>query len=148
MSFLIKDEEVEEKYKHIWDVIKNKLKMKFHSEPVYEYKYLKTKVKEYDGAINFFLSNSILKENIHYICMACITIASFVKMDEKYIPQVYLKECKYKIRKTQMSSYIIAELKSVSDDDSNDDSDRDSDSESDDDFDDDFDDDSDDDSHK
>ena len=28
--------------------------MKFHSEPVYEYKYLKTKVKEYDGAINFF----------------------------------------------------------------------------------------------
>ena len=36
-SFLIKDEEVGEKYKQIWVVIKNKLKIKFHSEPVYEY---------------------------------------------------------------------------------------------------------------
>ena len=46
MSFLIEDEEVGEKYEQIWDVIKNKLKIKFHSEPVYEYKYLKTKTKE------------------------------------------------------------------------------------------------------
>ena len=38
MSFLIKDEEVGKKYEQIWDVIKNKLKSKFHSEPVYEYK--------------------------------------------------------------------------------------------------------------
>ena len=37
MSFLIKDEEVGEKYEQIWVVIKNKLKIKFHSEPVYEY---------------------------------------------------------------------------------------------------------------
>ena len=37
MYFFIKDEEVEQKYGKIWDVIKNKLKIKFHSEPVYEY---------------------------------------------------------------------------------------------------------------
>ena len=36
MSFLMKDDEVWEKYKQIWDVIKNKLGNKFHSEPVYE----------------------------------------------------------------------------------------------------------------
>ena len=41
MSFLITDDEVGEKYEQIWNVIKNKLKTKFHSEPVYEYKYLK-----------------------------------------------------------------------------------------------------------
>ena len=41
MSFLITDDEVREKYKQIWNVIKNKLKTKFHSEHVYEYKYLK-----------------------------------------------------------------------------------------------------------
>ena len=46
MSFLIKDDEVGEKYRQIWDVIKNKLKIKFHRELVYEYKYLKTKVRE------------------------------------------------------------------------------------------------------
>ena len=62
MPFLIKYEEVGEKYKQIWDVIRNNLKIKFHSEPVYEYKYLKTKVKEYDGAIKIsFLGNDIAK---------------------------------------------------------------------------------------
>ena len=40
MSFLIKNEEVGEKYEQIWNVIKNKLKTKFHSEPVYEYKFI------------------------------------------------------------------------------------------------------------
>ena len=45
MSFLIKDDEVWDKYNKIWDVFKYKLNIKFHSEPVYEYKYLKTKVR-------------------------------------------------------------------------------------------------------
>ena len=49
MSFFIKDHKEGEKYKQVWDAIKNKLKIKFHSEPVYEYKHLKTKVREYDG---------------------------------------------------------------------------------------------------
>ena len=38
MSFLIKDDEVWDKYDKIWDAIKDKLTIKFHSEPVYEYK--------------------------------------------------------------------------------------------------------------
>ena len=98
MSFLIKDDEVGEKYEQIWNVVKNKLKIKFHSEPVYEYKYLKTKVREYDGVIKIlFLNNSMPKKNMHYTCIACITIDSVMKMDKKYFPQVYLQECKYKI---------------------------------------------------
>ena len=44
MSFFIKDDEAWEKYDKIWDVIKDKLGIKFHSEPVYEYKYLKAKL--------------------------------------------------------------------------------------------------------
>ena len=36
MSFLIKNDEVWGKYEEIWDVIKNKLSIKFHSEPIYE----------------------------------------------------------------------------------------------------------------
>ena len=38
-----------DKYDKIWDVITNKLDIRFHSEPVYEYKYLKAKVREFDG---------------------------------------------------------------------------------------------------
>ena len=41
-----------DKYDKIWDVIKNKLNIKFHSELVYEYKYLKAKVREFNGIIN------------------------------------------------------------------------------------------------
>ena len=51
MSFLIKDDEVWDKYDEIWEVTKNKLSIKFHSEPIYEYKYLKAKVREFDGVI-------------------------------------------------------------------------------------------------
>ena len=111
MSFLIKDDEVWEKYDKIWDVIKNKLGIKFHSEPVYEYKYLKTKVKEYDGVIKTnFLDNDVPKENKHYTCIACITIHSVMTMDQKNYLQVYLEECKYKIKKTQISRFIKIEL--------------------------------------
>ena len=35
-----------DEYDEIWDVIKNKLNIKFYSELVYEYKYLKAKVRE------------------------------------------------------------------------------------------------------
>ena len=51
MSFFINDDEVWNKYDKIWDVIKDKLGIKFHREPVYEYKYLKNKVRRFDGAI-------------------------------------------------------------------------------------------------
>ena len=40
-----------EKYNKIWEVIKNKLGIKFHSKPLYENKYLKAKVREFDGVI-------------------------------------------------------------------------------------------------
>ena len=116
MSFLIKDDEVWEKYKSIWDVIKNKLSIKFHSKPIYEQKYLKAKVREFDGAIKTnFLGNDMPKENMHYTCIACITIDSVMRMDKKNHPQVYLEECKYRIKKIQMSRFINTELKWDSD---------------------------------
>ena len=47
MSFLIKNDEMWDKYDNIWDVIKDKQGIKCHSEPVYKYKYLKSKVREF-----------------------------------------------------------------------------------------------------
>ena len=54
MSFLIKDDKAWDKYDKIWDVIKDKLDITFHSEPAYEYKYLKAKVREFNGVIKTF----------------------------------------------------------------------------------------------
>ena len=119
-SFLIKNDEVWGKYEEIWNVIKNKLGIKFHSEAIYEKKYLKAKVREFDGKIRTnFLHNSMPKENMYYNCIACITIDSIMKMNKKNYLQVYLEEYKYKIKKMQRSRFINTELKSDSDSESN-----------------------------
>ena len=76
------------------------LKIKFHSLPVYDKKYLKTKVREYDSMIKTnFPVNGMLKENMHYTCIACITTGSVMKMEKKYFPLVCLEEFKSKLRK-------------------------------------------------
>ena len=132
MSFFIKDDEVCEKYELIWGLIKNKLGIKFHSLPVYDKKYLKTKVKEYDGVIKtIFLGNDVPKEKKHYTCIACITVDSVMRMVKKNYPQSYLEECKYKIKKKQMSTFINTELESKSESDKDDDNDSDNNSDTD-----------------
>ena len=75
MSFLIKNDEAWDIYDKIWDVIKDKLGIKFLSEPVYKYKYLKIKVREFDGVIKTnFLGKGIPTENMYYTGIACITV--------------------------------------------------------------------------
>ena len=77
---------------------------------------------------------------MQYACITCITIDSVMRMDKKKYPQIYLEECKYRIKKVQTSRYIntkldldsepdsesdselIAKLKSDSDNDSDNDS--------------------------
>ena len=85
MSFFIKVDEVRDKYDKIWDVIKDKLGIKFYSEPVYEHKYLKAKVMINEMIKTNFLGNDIPKENMHYTCIACITIDSVLTIDKKII---------------------------------------------------------------
>ena len=60
------------------------------------------------------MGNDMPKENMHYTCIACITIDSVLTIDKKNHPQVYLEECKYRIKKTQMPKFINTELKSDS----------------------------------
>ena len=92
MSLSIKNNEVWEKYEDIWDVIKNKLNIKFHSQPIYENKYLKAKVREFDGNIKTnFLGNDLPNENMYYTRIAYITVDSAIKMNKKNYPQVYLE---------------------------------------------------------
>ena len=61
-----------EKYDKIWDVIKSELDINFHSEPVYEYRNLKAKVREFDGVMKItFLGNDVPKE----ICIILALLA-------------------------------------------------------------------------
>ena len=110
LSSCIKNDEVWDKCDTIWDLIKKKLNIKFHRKPVY--KYLKAKVREFNGVIKTnFLNNGMPKENIHYSCIACITIDSVINFNKKNHPQVYLEECKCRIKKTQMPKFLKNDIK-------------------------------------
>ena len=74
---------------------------------------MKVKVREFDGLIKTnFLGNKVPKENMRYTCIACVKIDSVLRMDKKNYLQVYLEECKYKLKKIHMSRFINAELES------------------------------------
>ena len=89
MSFVIKDNDV--LYNEIWDKIKEKLNIKLHSMPVYDEKYIKAKIREFNGLIKTnFLGDEIPKESMHYTCIVFITIYSVLRMEKKNYPQVYL----------------------------------------------------------
>ena len=86
MSFFVRDDNALDKYNEIWDKIKEKLNIKFHSKPAYDQKYLNAKVREFDGKIKTnFLGNEVPKENMHYACIACITIDSVMRIGKKTI---------------------------------------------------------------
>ena len=117
--FFVKDDNVLDKYNKIWDKIKEKLNITFHSMPVYDETYITVKVREFDSKIRKnFLGNEVPKENMHYTGISFIIIDSVMRMDKKNYPQVYLEECKYRVKKTQMSKFINAKLESDSESDS------------------------------
>ena len=73
MPFMVKNDDVLDKYNEIWDKVKEALNTKLHSMPVYNEKYIKAKVREFNGVIKAnFLGGEIPKENVHYACIACI----------------------------------------------------------------------------
>ena len=83
---MIEDDSVLFKYIYVWNKIKEIKDIKFHSNPVYDKKYIKAKVKNFNGLINTnFLGNEVPKEGVHYTCIACIDIDSVMKMDKKII---------------------------------------------------------------
>ena len=47
-----------------------------------------------------------------YTWIACITINSVMRMEKKNYPQLYLEECKYKIKKTKMTKFKNTDLES------------------------------------
>ena len=84
MSFMIKEDDVFIQYNEVWDKIKQTLNIKFPSEPIYDEKYIKAKIREFDGVIKTnFLRDKIPRENVHYTCIPCITIDSVMRMKKK-----------------------------------------------------------------
>ena len=49
-------------------------------------------------------------EKNHYICIPAIDIDSVLKTDKKAYPQACLEECKYKLKKRKLGSFIDYEI--------------------------------------
>ena len=63
------------KYNQIWDKVSNSIKKIFYRKPIYNDKYLKTKVKSYKDKIKTDVhDNKIPKEGFYYICLSMILI--------------------------------------------------------------------------
>ena len=83
--------------------------------PVYDEKCIKAKVREFNDVIKTnFLGDEVPKEIEHYTCITCITIDLIMRMEKKSFLQVYLEECKYRMKQTKMTKFIEAEIKSES----------------------------------
>ena len=108
ISFRIEDDEVYLKYNEIWNKIRELLNgVKLSSDLIYDGSYIKTKVKTFSEVIKtLFDGNEIPKERVEDVCIPCLSICSVLKIDGKYDPQVYLEQCKYKIKKTETRSLI------------------------------------------
>ena len=103
----IDDDSVYVKYNQIWNKIKELLSVKFYSEPIYDDSYIKTKVKTFSDIIKtLFSGDEIPNERVEYACIACIRIDSVLKVHKKSYPQVYLGQCKYKIKKREPKNFI------------------------------------------
>ena len=111
MSIMIEDYSVLVKYNDIWNKIKEMKAIKFHSNPVYDKKYIKAKVKIFNSVVNAnFWCDEVRKKGVHYTCIACINIDSVRKMEKKNYRQVYLEECNYKIKEKNTVRFIDVEL--------------------------------------
>ena len=129
MSFVTDDKEVYGKYDEIWSVVKSLLKLKFAASPIRDDKYILAKLKIFKKKnLTTFNNNIVPMEKNHYICIPAIDIDSVLKVDKKAYPQAYLEECKYKLKKRKLTSFIDSE---IIDDDSDDDNGYDSDNEND-----------------
>ena len=88
-----------EEYNRVWKKKIKIIKKGFVSKPVYDEKYLKTKIKSYKEKINKNVHGDEI--NFDQFCF---------RTDKNYNPQVFLEECKYVIKEKKMLEYITDEI--------------------------------------
>ena len=92
MYFLIEDDDLLEKYNTICVKISADIKKEFDSEPFYNKKFLKTKIKSYGDEATGFHDKKIRRVESNRLA---VILESALKKDKNYYLQMFLKECKY-----------------------------------------------------
>ena len=98
MSFHTNDEKLLEKYKAILTKIVDLKNIKLHTLPVYDDRYIKTKLKRFnDKVYTNFLGLNVPEDDIEFESFTVISIDSFLVEGKKYYLQVYLDNFVYKL---------------------------------------------------
>ena len=106
-EILTKDDELLEKYNGIWENVRNSMK-KLNSEPVYNKKYLKAKIKFYNGKSNTnFHNNKIPKKGSQFICLSVILTNFAFTTGKNYYPQVFLENVNMLLKKKRYLSILL-----------------------------------------
>ena len=111
MSFVSDDKDVHEKYGAIWAEVGKLLKFKFSVNPIRDDKYVCCMLKIFGGVVwSTFTNDVIPMEKQCYLCIAAIEVDSVLKVDKKVYPQVYLEQCKYKLKKRRPVDFIDIDI--------------------------------------
>ena len=112
MSFFTNNNEFLERYTAIWEKISDLVNKKFDSDPIYNNKYINTKIRSYNNDIktNFRnidnKNNKLPEKNKPYKCISFISLNSIIKINKKYYPQTLLQECLYKLINKKVENII------------------------------------------
>ena len=75
--------------------------------PVYDDRYIKTKITAYDGKLyTSFRGLNVPEDGVECEYFAIISIDSLLVYENKYYLQVYLGHCTYKIVNTEIIDYL------------------------------------------
>ena len=121
INLLVNNKKIFKKHSDICNKIKSLIKKEFNSEPVYNDKYIKTKIKIYnDRVYTNCQHNKMPKDNEYCAGLSVILLDSiFVNSDKEYYPQIFLEECKLVVKNIKIVSTINEDLElSESDDES------------------------------
>ena len=115
-SFLIKDDDLLEKYNTICDKLSADIQIQFDREPVQNNKFLKDKRKSYDDEATVFHDKEIPKVGSNHACLAVTNLDSALKKDKNYYYKVLLKKWKYNEKEKKKLLGILLKTKSFSSD--------------------------------
>ena len=102
MSFHI-NEKLLEKYNTIWTKIEDLKHIELNALPVYDDRYIKTKIRTYDGKVfTNFCGLNMPEDDLEYKSFTVISIDSLLVCEKKSYLQIYLDNFAYKIRYAKM----------------------------------------------
>ena len=111
-DFFTNNNEFLERYTAIWEKINDLVNEKFDSNPIYNNKYINTKIRSYNNDIitNFRnidnKNNKLPEKSKPYKCVSLISLDSIIKIIKNYYPQTLLQECVYKLINKKVENII------------------------------------------